>query len=584
MTAELPAALAPWAPWLADLVPELHGAFGDTVTALERMVGPLPPLPDPGAIEPSGLDGLARTGPYERLLLSEWVLADEVPEEFLRRAAAREHLFHQLARESPQRGRRCLVLVDTGPEQLGGPRLAQLALLVVFARRAARAKAAFAWASLQHPRAFDEGAFRAFPELRSARVASTDDVGLALAALGEPAPEDEVFFVGGAAVERLARARPWVRVDETLDDGPDRLRITVRRPGLAPVSRELPLPAPEVRTRWLRDPFRAPTAAPLPPRTARPPRRVAGGHAALTPFLRFSADGNRILAVDVDGTVLGFRLPQGGEPLRGPVRIEPPTTGARPVAVGWSSGRLQALFVPPGDTGREPIWRGGRAWWETWTAGTPEVGDAPGEVLTWKEGGAMAAWFLLGKTLHEWRTGAGFSVRSTDCLAIGRRDGARFLVQRPLDGSTEVVWERAGEPPSAVHAAPPAERVVVGSAAARGVGQVVLESTDRWTPLTHGDAAVPRPPGARLAGAPEGWETLRGRSELRRGLVWLQGTELRFRWVWPTPGEEQVVTRSALAAAGGTLHYSRQVAWIEAPSTVVVWDLGGGEVVRWSSS
>ena len=57
----------------------------------------------------------------------EWVIADEIPDEFIRRVAEGEHTFHELARSQPAKDRTSTVLFDTGPDQLGAPRLAHLA-------------------------------------------------------------------------------------------------------------------------------------------------------------------------------------------------------------------------------------------------------------------------------------------------------------------------------------------------------------------------------------------------------------------------------------------------------------------------
>lgn len=63
-------------------------------------------------------------------------MATEVPDEFLRRAAAGEHGFLALASRRPPETRRCVALLGTGPDALGAPRLAHLALLVVLSARA----------------------------------------------------------------------------------------------------------------------------------------------------------------------------------------------------------------------------------------------------------------------------------------------------------------------------------------------------------------------------------------------------------------------------------------------------------------
>src|SRR5205814_2319608 len=82
---------------------------------LALAIGPLRDSRSARAGEIDGLDGLARRGSYERLLLSEWLLLDEAPDEFLRRAAASEHAFLHLQRRQPGRTRRSIALLDAGP-------------------------------------------------------------------------------------------------------------------------------------------------------------------------------------------------------------------------------------------------------------------------------------------------------------------------------------------------------------------------------------------------------------------------------------------------------------------------------------
>ncbi|HSF40711.1 MAG TPA: hypothetical protein VLT87_13030, partial [Thermoanaerobaculia bacterium] len=136
MTVELPRPLAPWRPWLAIFPRDLALSLGPVLQRLSFAVGPLRMERASGEGDPDGFDGLAQRGPYERLLPSEWLLADEAPEEFLRRAAGGEHTFLHLARPVPGGSHLSVALFDAGPGQLGSPRIAQLAALIVLARRA----------------------------------------------------------------------------------------------------------------------------------------------------------------------------------------------------------------------------------------------------------------------------------------------------------------------------------------------------------------------------------------------------------------------------------------------------------------
>lgn len=102
-----------------------------------------------GEMEPDGFNGLTKLVNYDRLLLTEWVLQDQFPDEFIRRAASGEHLFLDVQRVKNSHEKQCIVLFDCGPQQLGRPRLVQLALLILLARRANKENMGFSWGILQ---------------------------------------------------------------------------------------------------------------------------------------------------------------------------------------------------------------------------------------------------------------------------------------------------------------------------------------------------------------------------------------------------------------------------------------------------
>ncbi|MDK2123438.1 hypothetical protein [Parachitinimonas caeni] len=104
-----------------------------------------------GVPEPDGLGDLRRRGPYERLLTSEWLLAEEIPDEFLRRAAGGEHLFLSPVLRQLQAESQLVALFDVGPLQLGAPRLAHVAFWILLARRASEAGGSLRWGVLQEP-------------------------------------------------------------------------------------------------------------------------------------------------------------------------------------------------------------------------------------------------------------------------------------------------------------------------------------------------------------------------------------------------------------------------------------------------
>lgn len=146
---QLPEALQPWRQWLEWFAPEHLPVFADLLGRLNPLLGPLRGLHQGGVPEPDGLGDLHRRGPYERLLSSEWLLADEVPDEFLRRAVGGEHMFLAPQYRAHEANRLIVVLFDAGPLQLGAARLVHLALLMLLARRAQEAGAQLRWGILQ---------------------------------------------------------------------------------------------------------------------------------------------------------------------------------------------------------------------------------------------------------------------------------------------------------------------------------------------------------------------------------------------------------------------------------------------------
>lgn len=144
----LPRHLAPWRPHLALFPHDIAIALAPLVMRLAQVIGP-------GGMAhhregtPDGYDGIERRGSYDRLLASQWLLHDEVPDEFLRRAVSGEHAFLRRLHRHQAAGRRSVALFDSGIDQFGGPRVAQLAVLIVLAQRASAAGADFAWGILQ---------------------------------------------------------------------------------------------------------------------------------------------------------------------------------------------------------------------------------------------------------------------------------------------------------------------------------------------------------------------------------------------------------------------------------------------------
>jgi hypothetical protein len=245
----LPPALAPWGPALAGLDAQVAVAIGPMVRRLDALLAPGEPDSD-GDGPLDGYDGLTRRGIPERLLMSEWLLADELPLEFLRRAASGELLHLAPARPSAAGRGRVAVLADTGPEQLGAARLVHLAAMIVLRRQAeARGTGLVVGVLGDPPGAWreDDTALSNWLRSRSRAEPGPHDVDGWAATLDD---SDEAWLLTGP---RLAgRAAGWRRTIVSRPsawsaDGVTAVRVTVRGTTV-----ELPLPGRDDALRVVR--------------------------------------------------------------------------------------------------------------------------------------------------------------------------------------------------------------------------------------------------------------------------------------------------------------------------------------------
>ncbi len=339
---QLPRTLMPWSAWL-DLFPrEIIQSFGPILQRLDRAIGPLRVQNATGRGEPDGFDGLTRRGSYERLLLTEWLLADEMPEEFLRRAIMGEHAFYQVARSEPAGSRLSIALFDAGPNQLGSPRLAHLAALIVLARRAEAAGAEFRWGVLQSREmpllTASEDSIRQLLDARSLREAHSEDLAYWQERLGMHHRSDDFWLVGGARLERLVSDRRVSRLyvaDPLLPDERS-LSAILHSPGRPAIDVTLPLPEEKFCGRLLRDPFGVARAA---------PRKVAGRFAPTSNFL-WGQNGTKLIARCDSHALVAYPLPNS--PAAGVGRPKIYTTKSETsviLAAGWVHKAIVALQV-----------------------------------------------------------------------------------------------------------------------------------------------------------------------------------------------------------------------------------------------
>ncbi|HWM91341.1 MAG TPA: hypothetical protein VN493_11290 [Thermoanaerobaculia bacterium] len=390
---DLPRALAHWAPHLGIFPRDLAVSLGPVLHRLSFAVGPLQVRRHQADGEPDGYDGLSRRGSYERLLTSEWLLAEEAPEEFVRRAAMGEHLFLHVARPVPAGSRVSAAVFDAGPGQLGSPRIAQIAALIVLARRAEAAGVRFAWGILQEPEAplFEKVTEAGILRLLQARTPfeATDAQLTAWHRRLQGWREvDDLWFVGQPRLATVpgTRGASFLQVWDVLDPETRRVAIKVRRGtgsggsggsggiggGVPSPTINLELPDHAACARLLRDPFSA---------TAVAPDRLA---APLVPAsdLLFAANGSKLFARAAGGGVVAFPVPNSPRAPSGAPRLYDPWPGQLPAAVGLAQGQvILATSLPDGGAALSYASkkRGG--------GGTPGVAFAPGEA-PFQAGGA----------------------------------------------------------------------------------------------------------------------------------------------------------------------------------------------------
>jgi hypothetical protein len=174
----LPTSLQPWRQWLDWFESEPAALLGDLLLRLNPLLGRSGARAQDGNIDHDGIDDLRQRGPYERLLLSEWALADSLPDEFVRRAANNEHLFFAPKLVNREADRVLLAVFDAGPAQWGAARLVHVALWIILARRAETMRARFLWGIAQAPGTLHEAgtpaALRKLLRGRTPEVASAN--------------------------------------------------------------------------------------------------------------------------------------------------------------------------------------------------------------------------------------------------------------------------------------------------------------------------------------------------------------------------------------------------------------------------
>ncbi|MER6447576.1 hypothetical protein [Streptomyces venezuelae] len=342
-TTRLPAALAPWAGTLSAVTPGLAVAFGPLLRRLDAMVGEREPVADVLG-DPDGLGGLTRSGRPDRLLPSEWLLADEHPEEFLRRYADGELLHLAPEFHTPAVRGRIAALVDTGPTQAGAGRLVQLAALLVLHRRAAARGTELVVVVLGDPTGcrLTGDLTELLPAWLAARRPADptpSDVQDALAGLDTA---DQAWLLTSPRLADQLPARTGVLTSEPARWSADGAgHVVVRLDG---TTAELPLPASEIAVRTLRGAeFRRADRGTVAQQAA------DAGESAGWALPAFTTDARTLLARGRRATTLfAANLPNSDARITTTVRARRHDLPGPVVAAGRIGRRLIALYVRGG--------------------------------------------------------------------------------------------------------------------------------------------------------------------------------------------------------------------------------------------
>jgi hypothetical protein len=341
MSIKLPRKLAPWEPQLRIFPEEIALALGPLIQKLAALLGPFPHHHTEGHVVPDGFAGLDKRGSYERLVASDWLLADELPDEFMRRSVMGEHLFWKIAYHEPFQARSSLVLFDAGPEQLGSPRLLHLAALAVFDARARMAKANFRWGILQ------SSDCDLLPGINYAEVeillgargsVSTQEQHFAawMQRASEAGFDGEIWVVGSERLRRfLPKTFSTLLITDLLSPGERKLRAECRPAGKHSRHIELELPDSSSCAQLLRDPFAAATA-----------RQQKLEKAAITSMV-FNQSGNKLLARTQDGKLAMFAVPNSPRHRVGPPKYYQTVYNFPPIAAGRVPKRTVIISMNP---------------------------------------------------------------------------------------------------------------------------------------------------------------------------------------------------------------------------------------------
>ena len=343
---ELPRPLQPWRDWLGWFDAELAQQVGEMVLRLSDLVGKTPSAGRAGPPEPDGLGDLRSRGPYERLLATEWLLADEIPDEFLRRAAASEHLFLAPRLRAARVERSVVAIFDCGPRALGAPRLAHIAAWILLARLAGEHGGTLRWGVLQAPGELHPadaptqlGALMRARRFEPGSAAHATQWRAALAQL-PGADAREAWWIGAAGPgmpENPSRNERALTLRPQLAD--DALEARLASPGTQRRA-ELRLPPARAGAALLRGDFGTPAV----PRALAPGRTLRARRMSLTQGILMSVPPGRVAVPELgQPAMLVFSVPRHGQTKLARARRQQWSAARPPIAALLGRADTQAL-------------------------------------------------------------------------------------------------------------------------------------------------------------------------------------------------------------------------------------------------
>lgn len=481
---DLPSSVRGWSAALSALDPAIVRAFAPLLQRLDELVARHVAVEGRDG-EPEGYGGLTTRGTPDRILASEWALADAAPEEFLRRAVSRELLHVEQAFRHDPPGGTTRVVVDTGPAQAGAARLVQLAALVVLHRRAVARGATVEIGVLGTPAG--QWLTGELPELLAAWLVSRKTVDAGPEAVQEwhDADPEAWFVVRPKLVERVpGDSRPVGRLLTAQEGAWSDVGVVGVEVALGGERVQLPVPPAPEALRVLRgEGFR---------RDPGPGRRPAvrpGEHVIRDAVL--TSAGRSLLGRGSDPSelVVARIVPDGAKATARVRRLPGPV-----LAAGATGRRLVVLHAVAGGAVVSVLGKHLGRWDDTFIEGSAlhlaDTEQDPAAVLSpmhhhqgelWV--GWPSAWRLLSRTGE-------VSVVPRAVAVVPRSGGDVVVAVRGGDGTVGAVGYSA--------VAAPTGALVVG-----GGGWLGVQTADeRWRLLhTHlGSAEVDVPPAARVAG------------------------------------------------------------------------------------